>query len=87
MSTYNVILADRAREELKKTPSNLQLLFLKHIKKLEDHVSGKHLGHSKYFIEKVTDSTRIACELENDTIKVIHCFKTHKEYEDWYRSL
>ncbi len=87
MSQYNVIVSDRAKKELKKIHPPLQILFLKHFKKLEDYIPGKHLEHSNYFVEKVTESTRIACELENNNIRIIHCFKTHKEYEDWYKSL
>lgn len=87
MSQYNVIVSERAKEELKKISPQLQILFLKHFKKLENHIPGKHLGHSNYFVEKVTKSTRIACELKKDIVDVIHCFGTHKEYEVWYKSL
>jgi len=86
MLFYNVIISKRAIKELNKIPRELKILFLKHIKKLENHLPGKHLEHSKYFVEKVTDSARIVCEIEQNNIKIVRCFANHKDYEKWYKS-
>jgi len=87
MTTYDVIVSERAKKDLLKMDNQLKIFFLKHFSKLQnDFVPGKHLCYGiPYFIEKVTDSARFAFEVENNTIKVVRCFKDHKEYQKWYK--
>lgn len=86
---YNLVTLERAKKDLKKMPEQLKIFFLKHFKKLQDNfVPGKHLKHGiSYFVEKVTESTRFAFEVNENTITVVRCFKNHKEYEEWYKNL
>jgi len=87
--TYELIVAERARKDLRKISEQLNSLFVKHFIKLkQSFVPREHLKYSlPYFVEKVTNSTRFSFQVENNIITVVKCFKNHKEYEEWYNSL
>lgn len=46
MSKYNVIISNNVKKELIKIDKDLRIIFLKHIKKLEDYKPRKHLKNS-----------------------------------------
>ena len=54
----------------------------KELERLPQELKSLFLKH----FEKVTGQARIVCEIRRDTIYVLHCFGSHKEYERWYRS-
>ena len=82
-----IFVSEIAEKELDKMDSSLRASFLNHIEKLDDTKPGKHLRYGiPYFVEKVTKVARIIFNLEEDTIYILHCFTTHKEYEKWYNS-
>jgi len=39
-----------------------------------------------YHVEDVTKQARLVYDIRKDTLYVVHCFATHKEYEKWYKS-
>lgn len=81
-------LSEEAREELKRIDRSLQACFIRHMEKLERMPPRRHMKHGLPPVENVTDSARMPYNLEEetDTIWILHCFATHKEYERWYKS-
>jgi len=62
------------------------------IKKSDDsfetlYAPRKRLKHGiPCHVEKVTKQARIFYDIREDRIYILHCFDTHKEYEQWYNS-
>jgi len=84
---YQILFDPKAEKELDKMNSDLRLIFIQHFEKLKEFIPGKHLKFGlPYFVEKVTKQARIVFDAEENIITIIRCFKTHKEYEDWYKS-
>jgi mRNA-degrading endonuclease RelE of RelBE toxin-antitoxin system len=80
-------ILETAEKELEKINNPLNKLFGKHIEKIALNEANKHLKHGlPYFSEKVTKQARIIYFVEKNTIYILHCFKTHKEYEKWFNS-
>jgi mRNA-degrading endonuclease RelE of RelBE toxin-antitoxin system len=60
-------------------------LFGKHIDKIANNPLGRHLKHGlPYFVEEVGQG-RIVYRFVNDTVIVLRCFASHKDYEKWYK--
>jgi len=82
-----VIFSDSARKELERLPEEMISLFLMHLEKMQEMPSRRHM---KYGIpchaEKVTKQARIVFNIRGDSIYILHCFGSHKEYERWYNS-
>ncbi len=38
------------------------------------------------YVEEVTKQARLIYDIEKETLYVVRCFATHKEYEKWYKS-
>jgi len=54
----------------------------------QEDISRKHLKYGlPYFVEKVTDSSRVIYKIEKDHLIFVICFQNHKDYEKWYRNL
>ena len=82
----NLIFKDGALRDLKKQDRKLQKQFLDHSEKMKIHPSKKHFKFGvPFFVEKITKQARFIFNIENDTIYILRCFKTHKEYEDYYK--
>jgi len=80
-------ILETAEKELEKISNPLNEQFGKHIEKIASKETNKHLNLGlPYFVENVTKQARIVYYIENEIIFVLHCFKTHKEYEKWYKS-
>jgi len=80
-------ILETAEKELEKIDEPLNKQFGKHIEKIVLMKSNKHLKHGlPYLVENVSKQARIVYFVEKETIFVLHCFKTHKEYERWYKS-
>jgi len=81
-----VEIGELAIADLKKMDRAQLALFGKHI----DKIAGNPLGrYSKrglpYFVEEVCQG-RIVYRIVNNTVFVLRCFASHKDYEKWYRS-
>ena len=82
-----IIFFESAEKELEKLDKPTNLLFGKHIEKIAFMPLRRHLKFGLPFnVEEVTKQARIAYKIEDETIYIIHCFGTHKEYEKWYKS-
>lgn len=81
-------IKDAAKEDLRGFDNQMRIFFKKHIDKLEKMPPRKK--HLKYGIpfhkEDVTRQARLVYDILGETLYVIRCFATHKEYEKWYLS-
>lgn len=83
----NYIFTPKAEEDLDKIDNSLRVLFFKHAEKLLTDPTGKHLQHGlNDYVEKVTKQARMPYKIEGNTIYLLRCFATHKEYEKWLQS-
>ena len=83
----NIKILITTEKELEKIENPLNKQFGKHIANLLLKEKYRHLKHGlNYFVENVTKQSRIIFFIENETIHILHCFKTHKEYEKWFKS-
>ena len=47
----------------------------------------RHMGFGvPYNVEDVTKQARLVYNENENTLSVIRCFATHKEYEKWYKT-
>jgi mRNA-degrading endonuclease RelE of RelBE toxin-antitoxin system len=84
---YKIRYSPAAKSEFDRLDGSVRIIFAKHLKKMETHLPQHSLkGGKRYSIEQVGQG-RIACEIQDDTISVLHFFATHKEYEKWYKGL
>ena len=81
-------IADEAKEDLRGFDKQIRAFFANHIDKLEKMPPRKkHMKHGLPFHkEDVTKQARLVYEIEGETLFVIRCFATHKEYERWFRA-
>ena len=82
-----VKILETAEKELEKIANPLNKQFGKHIEKIALMETNRHLKFGlPYFTENVTKQARTIYYIEEETVYVMHCFATHKEYERWYKS-
>jgi len=82
-----LIFSDSAKRELLSLPDDLRELFLTHLEKMLARPPRKHMLHGiPCHVEKVTRQARIIYEVRGETTYILHCFKSLKEYERWYKS-
>ena len=76
-----------AIHNLEKMDKTERKLFVNYIEKILENPNKRHLHFGlTFFVEKVTKQARIVYNLEKENIYILRCFKTHKEYEKWYKS-
>ncbi len=81
-----VEIGEQAKSDLKKMERAQLISFGKHIDKIADNPPGRHMKHGlPYFVSEVGQG-RIVYRAVNDTIFVLRCFTSHKDYEKWYKS-
>ena len=81
-----VDIGEQAITDLKKMDRSQLVLFGKHIDKIADNLARRHMKHGlPYFVDEVGQG-RIVYQVVNDTIFVLRCFASHKDYEKWYKS-
>ncbi|MBI4043355.1 MAG: hypothetical protein HY393_00930 [Candidatus Diapherotrites archaeon] len=82
-----IVFSEKAEKELDDTDQGLRKLFLKHAEKIALMPPRRHMKFGLPFnVEEVTRQARIVYNIEENTCYILHCFKTHKEYERWYKS-
>ncbi len=82
-----IIFFESAEKELEKLDKATNMLFGKHIEKIVSMPPRRHLKFGLPFnVEEVTRQARIVYKIEDETISIIRCFSTRKEYEKWYKS-
>lgn len=79
--------SSKAEEELDEMDSSLRKYFLTHAEKIAEMPPKQHLRFGLPFnVEEVTRQARMIYEFREDTCFILHCFKNHKEYEQWHKS-
>jgi mRNA-degrading endonuclease RelE of RelBE toxin-antitoxin system len=81
-----MILTKEAINDLVRMDRFLFNRFDKHFDKIAGNPAGKHMKHGLPFYKEEVGQGRIVYKVENDTIFVLRCFASHKEYEKWYKS-
>ena len=82
-----LVFSDSAKKELADMSQDMKLLFLLHLEKIYSRPPRKHLKHGiPCHVEKVTKKARIIYDTSEDRTYILHCFTSHKEYENWYNS-
>ncbi len=81
-----IIFKEEARADIKTFERQLQAFIMKHLGKLSRMPPRRHLKHGLPLVENITKQARLVYVEENDTLYVLRCFATHKEYERWYQS-
>ena len=82
-----ILFSEKAEKELDDADQNLRKLFLNHAEKIAAMPPRRHLRFGLPFnVEDVTKQARIVYNTEKGICYILHCFKTHKEYERWYKS-
>jgi len=82
-----LIFSDSAKKELENLPQDLKAVFLKHLEKIQFLPPRKHMKHGiPFHVENVTKQARIIYNAKGDQTYILHCFKSHKEYERWYKA-
>lgn len=86
-----IIFSEKAQKELEAFDKTICVLFLEHAKKISTMPKSRHLRFGVPFnVENVTKQARIVFQKEEEngeeTLTILHCFSTHKEYERWYKS-
>jgi hypothetical protein len=80
-------ISGKAEQDLDIMTETLRKFFIKHMEKLEKMPPRKHMRFGlPYFVEDVTKQARMIYGFEGETLIVLRCFATHKEYEKWYLS-
>lgn len=82
----NVVFDEDARRDLKKIDRSQLVLFYNHVKKMAGRPPGRHLKHGLPFHVEEVGQGRIVYQVVSDTIFVLRCFASHKDYEKWYKS-
>ena len=79
--------SDEAKKDMKAFERKLQGFFLSHTEKLTCMPPRRHLKHGlPWNVEDVTKQARLVYLADDDILRIIRCFATHKEYERWYQS-
>lgn len=80
-------VTDDAKADLASMDKTLQKFFASHFRKLLAMPPRRHMRFGlPFFVEDVTTKARFAYDFEGETMVILRCFATHKEYERWYKS-
>jgi mRNA-degrading endonuclease RelE of RelBE toxin-antitoxin system len=81
-----IVFDEDAHRDLKHIDRSQILMFYNHAKKIAEKPPGRHLKHGLPFYVEEVGQGRIVYQVKNDTVFIIRCFATHKDYERWYKS-
>jgi mRNA-degrading endonuclease RelE of RelBE toxin-antitoxin system len=82
-----VQISVKAEEQLDSMSEELRLIFMKHMRKIQSTTLRRHMKYGMpFYVEEVTKQARIIYYLQDEEAYITHCFKSHKEYERWYKS-
>ncbi len=82
-----LVFLEQSEKELDQMNKQQNEMFSKHFKKIIQIPPRRHLRFGLPFnVEEVTKQARIIYKIENETIYILHCFTTHKDYEKWYKN-
>jgi mRNA-degrading endonuclease RelE of RelBE toxin-antitoxin system len=83
----NIEYTPQAENDLDEMDDATYDLFDKHMDKIARMPPRRHLRFGIPMHVEEVGQGRILYQVKNDTIYILRCFKTHKEYEKWYKSL
>jgi hypothetical protein len=75
-----------AEKDLDSMDDATYILFDKHIDKISHLPPRRHLKFGMPFNVEEIGQGRIVYNVKNEILYIIRCFRTHKEYEKWYKS-
>lgn len=82
-----IVFSENAEKELDKMDSELKKIFVKRSEKMLACLPKRHLRFGLPFnVENIAKQARMVFNIKDEKIFILHCFKTHKEYEKWYNS-
>lgn len=81
-----VIVADKARRDLRRMDKAAARIFVKHIDKISGLPPRRHLKHGLPFSVDEVGGGRLVYEFSDGALLIIRCFASHTEYEKWYKS-
>ena len=82
-----MLFSENAERELDEMDKALRAMFIKHVEKLQEMPPRRHLKFGMpYNVEDVTKQARMVYTMKDDTLYILRCFNSHKEYEAWYKS-
>ncbi|MFH1443153.1 MAG: hypothetical protein ABIG96_03915 [Candidatus Micrarchaeota archaeon] len=80
-------LQAEAKEDLEAMEAQMRRIFVKHMVKISLMPPRRHMKFGLPFnVENVTKQARLIYQMEDNTLYILRCFATHKEYEKWYNS-
>lgn len=76
-----------AEKELVAMDREMQHRFIKHLEKMHSRPPRKHMKFGiPCHVTHVIRQARIVFDIRGERIYILHCFTSHKEYEQWYTS-
>lgn len=85
-----IIFSEQSLDDFIYLEWSIQRIFKKHFDKVSKMPPRRHLRAGlPWNVEEVTKQARLVYEvdLSNNKLYVVRCFATHKDYEQWYKSL
>ncbi|MFH0973980.1 MAG: hypothetical protein V1817_04315 [Candidatus Micrarchaeota archaeon] len=87
MSNLKLFFSEKARNGVLEAEASLQKLFVNHAEKLLNMPPRRHLRFGLPFnVEDVTKQARMIYRADGETLSVLRCFASHKDYERWFKS-
>ncbi len=75
-----------ALRDLVQMDKSLKKFFVKHIEKIAAMPPRRHMHFGlPWYKEEVTKQARLVYDEDENAIRIVRCFTTHKEYEKWYK--
>jgi hypothetical protein len=82
-----VKFSENAEKAMDEMDQQLRILFFKHLEKIRNMPPRRHMKFGLPFnVEEVTKKARMVHQINDGILYILRCFKTHKEYERWYKS-
>ncbi len=83
----DIEVSEKAESDLDSMDPNLRKIFLKHMEKIKEMPPRRHMRFGlPFFVEDVSRQSRLIYFIKDQTIFILRCFQSHKEYERWYLS-
>ena len=82
-----LVLSTAAERDMDCMDQSVRRQFTAHFDKVQHMPPRRHLRLGIPFnVENVTSNSRFVYAIDGETLTVLRCFATHKEYERWYKS-
>jgi len=79
--------SELALKDLEQMDNSLKKFFVKHVEKIANMPPRRHMRLGlPWHVEEVTKQARLVYNEDDENLRIIRCFATHKEYEKWYKT-